>query len=117
MTAADEISFSLVAYVSVSGAATSIIFVATKVLSRQSTSFIATKLGLSRQNVLSRRTFVATKQRFCLDKHTFVATKDVVCRGKHVFVATKVCHDKSFIVTNICCDKVCLDQKYFAATK
>ena len=59
-------------FVSFAGTATSIIFVATKALSRQNTSFVATKVCL-----------------FCRDKHTFVATKDVFCHDKHVFVATK----------------------------
>ena len=61
---------------SLAGAATSIIFVATKFLrlSQQNTSSVATK-------VLSRQNYV------CRDKHTFVATKDVFCCDNHVFVA------------------------------
>ena len=51
--------------------ATSIIFVATKVLSRQ--IFVATNITLSRQ-------------KFCRDKHTFVATKHVFCRNKSMLV-------------------------------
>ena len=50
-------------FLSLAGAATSIIFVATK--------------HLSRQNI-------------CRDKHAFVATKDIFCRNKHVFVVTFV---------------------------
>ena len=72
---------------SLEGAARSIIFVAT--------------------NVLSRRT------RVCRDKHTFVRTKDVFCRDKNQLVATKVlwpqnylCRDKTnFVATNVYRDK------------
>ena len=46
--------------VSLAGAATTIIFVSTKV------------------------------DNFCRGKHSFVETKDVFCRDKHVFVATKL---------------------------
>ena len=89
------------------GAATSIIFVATKVLARQArvcldktrllsrqSMLVATKL-LSRQNYvcrdkyLSQKGSVATKY-VSRDKHTFVATKDVFRRDKPVSVATKV---------------------------
>ena len=59
-------------------------------LSRQNTSFVATKVCVPPQNLcLSREImFVATntclsRQYFCPDEHTFVATKDVFCRGKH----------------------------------
>ena len=58
---------------SLAGAATIIISVAC--LSRQNTSFVATKVCLSRQNHV------------CRDKR-FVVTN--ICRDKHVFVATKV---------------------------
>ena len=74
---------------SLAGAATSIIFVMTKVSLRQTC--------------------------VCCDKHTFVTTKDVfchknICRDKHSFVVTKVvmtkhifCRDKSIlVVTNLC---------------
>ena len=84
------------------GAATSIIYVATKILSRQTrlsrqnTSFVAIKVFLSRQN-------------FCHHIHIFVTTKllswqayfsSIIGRScheynfrrdKHVFVATEVC--------------------------
>ena len=89
---------------SLAGAATSIIFVATNkcfvtkntpLLSRQKYAcrhrrFFAKTLCLSRQNI-----FVATKLLLrqilvCRDKHTFVATKDVFCCDKHVFVARKI---------------------------
>ena len=53
-------------------------------LSRQNTTFVATKVCLSRSvatKVLLRQAyFVATKDVFCRDKHMF----------KHVFVATKM---------------------------
>ena len=66
--------------VSLAGAATSIIFVATKLLSRQ--IFVATKVCLSRKkhnfvstNVLSRQAyFCRDKRRVCCDK-TFVTIK------------------------------------------
>ena len=64
---------------SLAGAAISIIFVATKVLSRQNTSFVATK-----------------KKKNCRDKSMFSATnscsdKTIFCRNKNlVFVATKM---------------------------
>ena len=53
---------------SLAGTATSIIFVVTKVLSRQ--IFVATNIILLRQT-------------FCLDKHTFVATNTSMSRQKH----------------------------------
>ena len=61
--------------VSMAGAAASINFVATNTtdtcLSRQNTSFVSTKVCLSRQNyVLSRQ----TREMFCCDKHNFVTT-------------------------------------------
>ena len=55
------------------GAAASIIFVTTKVLSRQA------YLSRDKRRVLSRQT------RVCRDKHVFVATKVIT------FVATKIC--------------------------
>ena len=99
------------------GAAISIMFVATKVLLRQTVFFcrdktrvlswqkyaccnktlVATKLRLLRQNI-----FVATKvlsqqtrlswHKFCRDKHTFVTTKDVFCRNEHI------CHKRHNLV-------------------
>ena len=105
---------------SLAGAATSIIFVATYL--------VVTKLCLSRRNIfvaakrLLRQIFFATKvifrqenfccdksmlvvtkhlswqtrvcqdkQNFCHDKHTFVAKKDILCSHKHVFVAINTC--------------------------
>ena len=58
------------------GAATSIIFVVMKVLSRQ-IYFVATKIILS-------------QQKFCCGKNTFVMTKDVFCHDIHMFVMTKM---------------------------
>jgi len=55
------------------GAATSILFVMTNVLSWQTCD-----------------KFVATKHIFCCGKHTFVTTKDMFCHNKHMFVTTKV---------------------------
>ena len=77
-------------------------------LSRQNSSFVATKACLSRQKRLARQA------QFCCDKTlvmtnvilsrqlTFVATKHVFCRDKHVFVATNTCfRDKTFVATKI----------------
>ena len=76
---------------SLAGAATSIIFVETNVLSRQA-RVCSDKSMLPQQNV-------------CGDKHTFVATKDVFCRGKHVFVSKKV--------SNYVCRNKCLSRQKF----
>ena len=89
-------------------------------LSRQNTSFVATKVCLSQQfcrdkNILSRQKicfvvlFVATKvTHVCRDKHNFVATsvflsRQHFCRDELIFVATK--------------DVFCLDKHAFVATK
>ena len=91
---------------SLAGAAVSVIFVETKVLSRQThggsgqnTSFVTTKVCLLRQNYVWRDKFwQACKHAkimfVCRDK-TFVATK-IFCRDKDVF-----CPDKTFIATKI----------------
>ena len=64
--------------VSLAGAATSIIFVATNTcLSRQNTSFVATKVRLPRQN-------------FCRDKGRVLSRQTCVCRNKS-FAATEMC--------------------------
>ena len=81
---------------------TNIIFVATKVLSHQAfslwqnTSFVMTKVCLSRQN------FVTTNM--CLSWQVFVATK-IFCHDKHNFVVTNVllqqayfCHNKRHVL-------------------
>ena len=84
-------------------------------MSRQNTSFVATKVCLSRQTRVCRdKGFVSTstclpRQKFCLDKHTFVATKVVFCQciqkyaclDKIMFVATNICRDKSFVPTKM----------------
>ena len=66
-----------------------IIFVATKVLSRQNTSFVVTKVCLSRQKsvfifvttkLLLRQIFVAT--------NTFLSRQKYACRDKIMFVTT-----------------------------
>ena len=69
------VTATLSVFLSLAGAAISIIFVATKVLSLQNTSFVATKVCLPPQNV-------------CRDKIMFVATKHLSCQ---IFVATNTC--------------------------
>ena len=100
---------------SLSGAATSIIFVVT--------SFVATKLSkvcLSRQKYFVVTNIILSCQKFCRGKHTFAVTKDMFCHhDSHVFVATKdvFCHHDShvFAVTK---DVFCHhDSHVFAATK
>ena len=106
---------------SLAGAATNIIFVATKVLSRQTRVCVHKKYAFT--NFL-------TRQKFCRDKHNFVAAKlaatnkllsrQKTCffpRDKHTFVATKIyfvaintclsrqkyaCRDKTFVATKLC---------------
>ena len=86
-------------------AATSIVFVATKVLSRQNTSFVATKVCLLR--AATSIIFVATNMRLSRQNTSFVATKVCLqrqnfCRYKIMFVATKYfCRDRTFF----CCDR------------
>ena len=76
-----------------------IMFVATKgclsfSLSRQNTSFIATKL-CKYHFYRDKHVFVATK--VCPDKHNFVATKDVFCRDKHILSR----QTKTFVVSKM----------------
>ena len=106
------------------GAATSVIFGATKVLSQQTFCLPQRKYACCDKHVCHNETFVATN--ICLDKHNFVTTKVLLpqayfCRGKHVFFATEnvFCCNKSMLVTTkkllqqTC---VCRD-KGFVATK
>ena len=76
---------------SLAGAATSIIFVATK----QNTSFVATKV-LSQQNLFGPTEVCLC---FCCDNHIFVTTKGMFSRDKPG--KTHVCRDKTFIETKI----------------
>ena len=89
---------------SLAGAATSIIFVATStLLSRLKTCFVATNTCLCLSHFvtlcLSRQIFVVTEIVateicfFCRDKHTFVATK-------HLSRQTGVCRDKIILVAD-----------------
>ena len=118
--------------VSLAGAATSIIFVATMTcLSQQNTSFVMTKVCLSRQNFSrAKHIFVETKHlsRQCLTKG-FVATslllsrqthvsrykKKVFCRDKSmlVFVSSNIYRDKSFATTKrlSCQAYICRDKR------
>ena len=87
--------------VSLPEAATSIIFVATKVLSKQSyfsrdkTRVLSRQTRVVKKICLLLQIFVATKVlsrqiRVCCDKLIFVATKYDFFRDKHVFVAIKI---------------------------
>ena len=79
---------------SLAGGDTSIIFVATKGLSRQTRPlsgqkyacrdkfFVATKLCLLRQIFVATNK-ILSRQPFCCDRHIFVATKDAFCRDKN----------------------------------
>ena len=104
---ADEVDDCLCAgIVSLAGAATSIIFVATN------TSFVPTNVWLLRQNYVCRHKIFLS--RVFRDK-TFVATSILLSRPKTCFVATKllrndatkvslsrqkyVCHDKRSVAT------------------
>ena len=110
--------------ISLAGAATSFIFVATNTcLPRRKTSFVVSKVCLSRH--LLRQTY------FCRDKHVFAATKHVFCLDKSMFVATFCCDKLTFVATNTCLprrntsfvvSKVCLSrhllrQTYFCRDK
>ena len=79
--------------VSLAGAATGIICVATKVsLPRQNYVFATNKhIYLSRQTRVCHNKSKLVTTKVCREKHvhTFVATKDVFCCDKHTFVATK----------------------------
>ena len=120
--------------VSLAGAATSIIFVTTKVLSQQTcvmtkhvfccdksmlvatTKNVMTKWCLLQQNFchnkyLLRQTCVC-HNKFCHDKHVFVATKvclswQTFCCDKIMLVATNICHDKTFVATIFVVKKNC----------
>ena len=92
--------------VSLLGAVTTIIFVATKVLSQQShfPNKHRTKLWLSRQT-------------FCRNKHTIVATKDMFCRDERVFVAAKVCLSRqNYVCCHIFATHICRDKIMFVTT-
>ena len=97
-------------YISLAGAATCIIFVATKVLSQKTPV------------CHDKRVFVMTKHIFCQDKNMLVTTNmfvvinmcllwQHVCRNKHNSVTMNIilsqqayfCHEKRrFVVTNTC---------------
>ena len=90
--------------ISLAGAATGIIFVATKVLSRQTP-------------LLSRQKACLPRQNFCCDKIMCVSTKYIFVEKKHVFY-----RDKSmltFVATNIFCrDNIFVADKHnFVAPK
>ena len=69
-----------------------------------------------------KRNFVATKVLsqqgyFCHDKHVFVTTKHIFCCKKSMPATTNVCHNKSFVVTNIILTKKSSWQAYFCCNK
>ena len=73
-------------WLALAGAATSIIFAATNILSWQN------------------HVFVTTKDVFCRDKSRLVATKHLLqffCRDKIMFAAANICCDKSFVTTKL----------------
>ena len=120
------------------GAATSNIFVATNVLLRQTRVCYNKHVCYDKTCLLSRqkygcqdKTFVQTNIFLLRQKHNFVATKLLprqayFCRDKHVFVATTkqkteqnkkrlfwhACGNETFVMTNTCLSW----QKYFVAT-
>ena len=121
--------------ITLTGAATSVIFVTTKVLLQLTHVYF---MCLSWQNTF-KHVFAMTKHVFCCDKSTLVATKllsqqisvatntclyksmrvswqNYICHDKHVFVTTKVlCRNKHiFVMTK---DVFCCDNHMFVATK
>ena len=127
------------------GAATSIIFVATKVLSwqthvchdkssvttsillsRQKPSFVMTRVSLLQQNFCCNKNMFVTTKYFCRNKSTninFVMTELLLRQAYfciHTFIAIKVSlHDKSVVATNInfVTTNICHDKNRFVATK
>ena len=92
-------------------------------LSRQNTSFVATKLCVATKYFCPDRTFVATN--IYHDKHNFVATDTCLSRQFFFyFVATELCkyhfcRHKGFVATNILLSlqKFCLDTHTFCRDK
>ena len=81
---------------SLAGALTSIIFVATNTCwSPQNTSFVATKL-LSRQNYVCVIGGSCHKYHFCRDKTRLLSPHNF-CRNKHNFVRTKVLWRRAYL--------------------
>ena len=63
------------------------VFVTTKEsLSQQ--NFCCNKIMFVATNIILNKSFVATK--LCLSRQILVSTKDVFCRNKHMFDATKI---------------------------
>ena len=106
---------------SLAGAATSIIFVITKVLSWQNMSFVMTKVCLSQPNYVCRNKIFLSWQKFCCGRHTFVATEDMFCHDKRrVFGATKVSLSQQiFVITKLLSQQTyfCWDKHTFVMTK
>ena len=96
-------------------AATSIIFVEKKgfvatntCLSGQDTSFVATKTCLPQQQFCHDKNMFVVRKCFCCDKTFVVTNTKIFSHNKHHFLcagAILFCHNKTFVATNICCDK------------
>ena len=90
---------------SLAGSATSIIFVATKVLSQQSWQTCVyrdkTRL-LSWQKYACHDKHIFVMTNICCNKHNFAVTKHVFCRDESMLVATKRLQKMCFIATNMC---------------
>ena len=102
-----------ISVVSLAGAATSMIFDATKhVFCRDKSMFVATKVCLSRQKYACRDKSMLVATKVCLSRQKYA------CRDKSMFVATKVClsrqkyacRDKNMLVAT----KVCLSRQKYA---
>ena len=119
--------------ISLAGAATSIIFVTTKVLSRQTRCDKTQSLSWQKCARCDKVMFVATNMCFL---HNFVATKVLswqvyFCHDKHMLVMTKhvkslnFCHNKiMFVATKVLswqnifsCGKFCHNRHIFVTTK
>ena len=100
---------------SLAGAATSIIFVATNMCSRQCSSFVAIKVCLPRQNYVCRdKCFVAIKTcffatkplsrqaYFCGDKRRVLSRQTRVSRVKIMLVATKLLSRQNYVSRDKC---------------
>ena len=94
--------------VSLAGAATSIMFAATKHVFCCDKSMLAATKCLSQQNYVGHDKICLLWQKFCCDKHTFVVTKDVFCREENTCLSQQklrlsqqnFCHNKKYVCRN-----------------